>query len=385
MQNAFWKYRELLFAKAGGQGIPLSGTFELTARCNLDCRMCYIHKRENDRAARERELSTEQWLSLAKECQQAGTLLLLLTGGEPLLRPDFREIYTGCRRLGMMVSINSNATLIDERMVEFFASDPPSRINITLYGASPETYGRLCGDPSAYERVVKAILALQAAGVLVKLNFSITPYNRQDAVKVYQFAKDHGLAVQAASYMFPPVRACEQGCYSPDRMTPEEAAQAQMDAQAQAAITEMNYAFQNYEQERTDAFDSAVAEITKARMNALQLNSGVKAAVNENLQGRTARLLVRATEGDTARAVASIKDNYSRKSNEIDLNKESTYLSTKSYINNLNLSAPKMPSRMQNFLSLVGTALPTITTALNQKNDVKASGQKYNWWTGGAK
>ena len=120
-------------------------------------------------------------------------------------------------------------------------------------------------------------------------------------------------------------------------------------------------------------------------MNALQLNSGVRAAVNENLQGRTARLLVRATEGDTARAVASVKDNYARKSNEIDLNKESTYLSTKNYINNLNLSAPKMPSKFQNFVSLVGTTLPTITTAFNQMNDVKASGQKYNFWTGGAK
>lgn len=228
MPNAFWKYRELLFAKAGSQGIPLSGTFELTARCNLDCRMCYIHKRENDHAARARELTTEQWLSLAQECQKAGTLLLLLTGGEPFLRPDFQEIYTGCRHLGMMVSINSNATLIDDRMVEFLALDPPSRINITLYGASPETYGRLCGDPSAYERVVNAIVALQAAGVLVKLNFSITPYNRQDALSVYQFAKDHGLAIQAASYMFPPVRACELGCYCADRMTPEEAAQAQM-------------------------------------------------------------------------------------------------------------------------------------------------------------
>lgn len=204
MPNSFWKYRELLFSKAGSQGIPISGTFELTARCNLDCRMCYIHKRENDHAARSRELTTEQWLSLAQESQKAGTLLLL-TGGEPFLRPDFREIYTGCRRLGMMVSINSNATLIDDRMVEFLASDPPTRINITLYGASPETYGRLCGDPSAYERVVNAILALQAAGVLVKLNFSITPYNRQDALSVYQFAKDHGLAIQAASYMFPPV------------------------------------------------------------------------------------------------------------------------------------------------------------------------------------
>ena len=98
------------------------------------------------------------------------------------------------------------------------------------------------------------------------------------------------------------------GMYMGQKAT-AKAAQAQMDAQAQAAITEMNYAFQNYEQERTDAFDSAVAEITKARMNALQLNSGVKAAVNENLQGRTARLLVRTTEGDTARPVASIKDN----------------------------------------------------------------------------
>lgn len=164
-----------------------------------------------------------------------------------------------------------------------------------------------------------------------------------------------------------------------------KAAQAQMDTQAKAAITEMNYAFQNYEQERTDAFDSAVAEISKVRMNALQINSGVKAAINENMQGRTADLLVRTVEGDTARAIGTVKDNYVRKSNEIDLNKESTYKSTRDYINNLNLSAPKMPSRWQNFLSLSMQALPTVTTALNQKNAVKASGQKYNWWTGGAK
>ena len=99
----------------------------------------------------------------------------------------------------MMVSVNSNATLIDNEMVNFFSDDPPSRINITLYGASPETYGSLCGNPSAYERVVKAILALKAAGVLVKLNFSVTPYNRQDAQKVYQFAKEHELALQVGT------------------------------------------------------------------------------------------------------------------------------------------------------------------------------------------
>ena len=65
MNNAYALYSNLLFAKAGNCGIPLSGTFELTARCNLDCRMCYIHRRENDAAARAGELTAAQWLALA--------------------------------------------------------------------------------------------------------------------------------------------------------------------------------------------------------------------------------------------------------------------------------------------------------------------------------
>ena len=164
-----------------------------------------------------------------------------------------------------------------------------------------------------------------------------------------------------------------------------EQAQAQIDAQGRAAITKMNYAFQNYEQERVDAFDSAVAEITKVRQNAQQLNSGVKAAVAENASGRTANLIVRAVEGDTARAIGSVKDNYARKSNEVDLNKEATLKSTTDYINNLNASAPKMPSRFANFMTSAVSVIGNTTTALNQKNSVLASGQKYNWWTGGAK
>lgn len=226
--NAYQAYSQLLFARAGSRGVPLSGTFELTPRCNLDCRMCYIHRRENDAAALRQEASAKDWLSLAEECCRAGTLLLLLTGGEPLLRPDFREIYTGCKRMGLMVSVNSNATLLDDRMVDFLAADPPSRVNITLYGASAETYGALCGDKSAYARATRAILALKEAGVLVKINCSVTPYNRGDAEKIYRFAQENALPIQAASYMFPPVRACERGCYAPDRLTPEQAAEEKL-------------------------------------------------------------------------------------------------------------------------------------------------------------
>lgn len=162
-------------------------------------------------------------------------------------------------------------------------------------------------------------------------------------------------------------------------------AQAQMDAQAKAAITQMNYAYQNYEQERTDAFDAAVAEITKTRQNALQLNSAVKAAINENASGRTANMIVRSVEGDTARAVGSVKDNYARKSNEIDLNEDATFKSTASYIDNLNASAPKMPGRLANFVGTAATVLQNYTATMNQKADVEAKGQQWDWWKGGAK
>lgn len=226
--NRFQMYTQLLFAKASAQGVPLFGTFELTSRCNLDCKMCYIHRRENDAAAMRAEKPAAWWLDLAAQSQKLGTLQLLLTGGEPLLRRDFREIYTGCKKLGMQIFINTNGVLIDDNMLEFFRKDPPMRVNITLYGASRETYAALCGNGDAYDRVIRAIFGLKAANIPVKLNFTITPHNRADAQAVYSFAHENGLLLQAASYSFPPVRAGEFGACEGCRMCAEDAAFAQL-------------------------------------------------------------------------------------------------------------------------------------------------------------
>ena len=164
-----------------------------------------------------------------------------------------------------------------------------------------------------------------------------------------------------------------------------KAAQQSMDAQASAAIREMNYSWQNYEMERTDAFDAAVQEIENTRINALGLNSAVKGAVIENMSGNTANLLIRNAEGDTARAVASIQDNYGRKSNEIDLNKDYKRISTEDYLKNLNASAPKSPSRFANFVSTAASGLSWYTKGMDHKNSVMSQGQEHNWWTAGAK
>ena len=218
---------DFLFAKADMNKIPLAGSFELTPRCTLDCKMCYIHRKSSDKSAIAEEKDTKFWIDLATKARDAGMLILLLTGGEPLLRSDFDEIYKECKKLGLLVSVNTNATLLNEDKIRLFTEYPPQKINITLYGSSPETYGKLCGNASAYQKVTDSIRRLKEAGIIVKLNYSITPDNVDDIPAVTAFAKELDIPVKAASYMFSPVRTCGETF----RLTPEEAAKAKLDWQ----------------------------------------------------------------------------------------------------------------------------------------------------------
>lgn len=218
---------DFLFAKADAKGIPLAGSFELTPRCTLNCRMCYIHRSSLDKSAIAEEKDTAFWLNLAKDARDAGMLILLLTGGEPMLRPDFDEIYRECKKLGLLVSVNTNATLIDEDKLRLFSEYPPHKVSVTLYGASPETYGKLCGNSSAYQRVVDSIYKLKESGVNLKLNYSITPDNVADIPAVTAFIKELGVPAAATSYMFGSVRNCGEAY----RLSAEDAARAQFEWQ----------------------------------------------------------------------------------------------------------------------------------------------------------
>lgn len=213
-----------LFSKADKTSTPLSGTFELTGRCTLDCKMCYIHCKNDDYQALKREKSAEWWIEKAREAKNAGTLLLLLTGGEPLVRSDFERIYLECLNLGFMISINTNGTLINKEKVEFFKKNPPQRVNITLYGADGETYEKLCGDYNAYEKVLYAVENLTDAGIAVTLNFTLTEFNKNDMVKVQEYAKKLGLQFRVNSYTFPAVRTSECQKNSIARLSAYEAA-----------------------------------------------------------------------------------------------------------------------------------------------------------------
>ena len=211
-----------LHSRGDQLGLPIGGNFELTARCNFNCPMCYVHLSQADVDARGRELTAEQWISIARQARDQGLIFALLTGGEPFVRKDFFEIYGAMKAMGLLVSINSNGSMLSGDILQRLLEDPPFRINISLYGGCEETYRNMCGQ-NAFERVITAIRALKAAGVDVRLNLSITPYNRKDLDRIFELAMELQVHVKASAYMYPPIRV-NGDCGH--RLTAEEAAEA---------------------------------------------------------------------------------------------------------------------------------------------------------------
>lgn len=215
---------DYLYRKASARKIPLGGGFELSPVCNFACKMCYVRKTPEQIAQSGKRLKDwTEWLSLAEQCRKEGTLYLLLTGGEPFLYPHFRELYMELHRMGFILSINSNGTMINRETVEWLKTAAPSRINITLYGSSPETYGRLCGNPDGYMRARNAIQMLKDAGIPVVINASMIPENACDLESIIQFGRELGLNTRMATYMFPPAR--REAEESDSRFTPEASAE----------------------------------------------------------------------------------------------------------------------------------------------------------------
>ena len=216
-----------LHAKAKEKGVPLSGIFEITGRCNFNCKMCYVHNSDCNKM-KASELPAEWWISLGKEAVESGMVFLLITGGEPLLRDDFSEIYEELSKLGCIISINSTGYLANDKIKELFKKYPPNRINVSIYGSDDDAYERFTGT-RGFTKVIKNVRELRDMGIDVRFNCSITPDNRDDMENIFNVCKDLEFHVKTTSYMFPQVRINGVHGENENRLTPEEAAECRVE------------------------------------------------------------------------------------------------------------------------------------------------------------
>lgn len=227
-----------LFARAEQTQTPIYGGFELTPYCNLACKMCYV----KETAPGLPVLGAQEWLDFGRQAAEMGTLVVQITGGEPMLHPEFRTIYAGLKALGMVLTMNTNGTLIDEAMADFLAANMPRRMNVTLYGPNREVYAQLCGHGEAFDRTIRAIELMLARRIPVKINLTPTTINYPYWDEMLAICKRYSLVAEMTPYLFEPLR---KTC--PGRQ------QYRLDAQRMAEVIEKQRRFR-YNEEQMKAY-----------------------------------------------------------------------------------------------------------------------------------
>ncbi|MEW6359798.1 MAG: radical SAM protein [Planctomycetota bacterium] len=171
--------------------VPIYGTLELTRRCNLRCLHCYLGR---SIGPRQKELTTGQFLSIIDEIVDAECLDLLITGGEPLLREDFSTIYQRAVERGLLVTVFTNGTLITDEVLDVFEDLPPRDVEITLYGATEDTYERITGRAGCYRRCIEGIERLLDRGIRLALKTVLTTLNRHEFFDIERIARGYGVS-----------------------------------------------------------------------------------------------------------------------------------------------------------------------------------------------
>jgi len=171
-----------------------------------------------------RERTSEEWIRMAEQAAEAGTLGLLLTGGEVMLRSDFCEIYEAIARMGFLITVYTNATLVTDRIMDLFQKYPPHKIGVTMYGASNHTYQKLCGCHDGYDRFTEGIERLSTLPSLFETRTTIVKDNWCDLFAMQQFTKQkfgENKPLQISRFVTKSIRggvACAEKC----RLSPEE-------------------------------------------------------------------------------------------------------------------------------------------------------------------
>lgn len=225
-------YQDEIYERALAQRIPISGTFELTFRCNLDCIHCYASS-ERVRTCGAKELTYNQVCGIADQLAEEGTLFLLLTGGEPTFRSDFLEIYEYLARKGFLITIFTNGTLITDHVLCTIEKYPPMVVEVTLYGMTRDTYEAITQVPGSFDRCMAGIRLLTELGVPLALKTLVMTPNEHELEQMKTFARDLGVTFRYDALVQPYLNGVRDPCRL--RLSPELAVKYDLEDETRRA------------------------------------------------------------------------------------------------------------------------------------------------------
>ncbi len=208
---------------AAERRIPVSGVLELTGRCNLRCVHCYLGSQDEQRTKMAAEMPTERVLEVIDEICDAGCLYLVITGGDPMIRRDFPEIYRYARERGLIVTVFCDGILVTDAIVELFSEYPPYKVDISVYGSTAQTYEAVTRVQGSFSRFLEGVRRLAAAGIPFSLKTVLMTINRHEVEAMRHMADELGAdGFRVDSAIFPCLPDGDRGPLEL-RLDPEEA------------------------------------------------------------------------------------------------------------------------------------------------------------------
>jgi radical SAM protein with 4Fe4S-binding SPASM domain len=216
----YTQFGERFYQQVCEKRLPVNGSIELTFRCNLQCVHCYCNVPPNDPTALEGEMKTDEILRILDQISEAGCLWLLMTGGEPLLRQDTLEILIHAKKKGLITSLFTNGTLVTPDFADRLAEWQPHSVEITLYGATPETYERITRVPGSFQRCIRGIELLLERRVPLGLKTMAMTLNYEEIFQIRTFAEERGLKFRFDPLLNPRLDGSKGPCDF--RLSPDE-------------------------------------------------------------------------------------------------------------------------------------------------------------------
>ena len=177
--------------------IPFQATIEVTHRCNLSCKHCYIDTHENS------ELSLSEFKGVLDQLAEAGTLYLLFTGGEILTRNDFFDIASYSREKGFLIMLMTNGTLITPEIAGKIKRLEPLSVGMSLHGACADTHDSITGKKGSFTSTMESARLLVKLGVAVSMQTLLMDSNVHEANAIKDLAERTGVNLQVGSDFIP--------------------------------------------------------------------------------------------------------------------------------------------------------------------------------------
>ncbi len=163
--------------------------WETTRNCNLACIHCRASATTGPHTG---ELNTQESMGLIDQIAQVGKPIIILTGGEPLLREDIFDLARYGTHKGLRMVMAANGTLITESIAQKLATAGIQRISVSLDGANAESHDNFRQVEGAFEGTLRGIRMLTDAGIEFQINTTITKTNLDEIQKIQQLAVDLG-------------------------------------------------------------------------------------------------------------------------------------------------------------------------------------------------